>query len=116
VREGQIEEGGDVDTTENVEVGEVALGNNDQTDQRALNWSIESLAIPKEFQHSSWEIVFHQRDDTTVEHHEDSEEYEDTPHKVEIIAKHPHLRFHNLISLLSLFISLCSTFCANSFC
>jgi len=94
VGEGQVEESGDVDTAENVEVGEVALGNNDQTDQRALNWSIESLAISKEFQHSSWEIVFHQRDDTTVEHHEDGEKYEDTPHKVEIIAKHPHLRFH----------------------
>jgi len=94
VGEGQVEEGWDVDTAENVEVGEVALGNTDQTDQRALNWSIESLAISKEFQHSSWEIVFHQRDDTTVEHHEDSEKYEDTPHYVEIIAEHPHLRFH----------------------
>ena len=92
--EGQVEEGGDVDTAENVKVGEVALGNTDDADKRALNWSIEGFAIVEEFQHYSWKMILQKRDDTAVEDHEDGEEYEDTPHKVEIIAKHPHFRFH----------------------
>ena len=39
----------DVEPVENVQVGKVALGNNDETDPRTLNWSNESLAVAEEF-------------------------------------------------------------------
>jgi len=55
--EGQVEEGWNEHTAEDVEVGKIALGYNDQTDQRAFNWAIESLAVAEEFQHSSWKMV-----------------------------------------------------------
>ena len=84
--EGQVEESGDVDAAKNVEVGEVGLGYNYEVYKRTFDWPIKSFPIFEEFQDSSWEMVFQKRDDTTVEDHEDCEEYEDTPDKVEIIA------------------------------
>ena len=86
--EGQVEEGGDVDTAENVKVGEVALGNTDDADKRAFNWAIEGFAITEEFQHCSWKMILQKRDDT------------------EIIAQHPHFCFHRFSPLLAcLFVS-----------
>jgi len=67
-------------------VGEATLGYNYEVYQRASDWTIQSFTISEEFQYSSREMVFQQRDDTTVEDHEDCEEDEETPDKVDIIA------------------------------
>ena len=84
--EGDVEQGWYVDTTEDIEVGEITLGDNNETDEATSNWSIESFAITKQFQDCSGKVVLQERYDAVVEDHEDSEEYENTPDNVHIIS------------------------------
>jgi len=68
----------------------ITLGDNNQAHQRASDRAVESLAIAEQLQNSIGKMILQQRDDATVEDHENSEENKNTPHNINIVIKQQH--------------------------
>ena len=55
-----------IDTTEDVEMGEVRLGNADQLHQGVLHWTIQGLPIPEQLQYKQGKVGLSEGDDAVV--------------------------------------------------
>ena len=73
-----------IDTTEDVEMSEVRLGNADQLHQGVLHRTIQGLPIPEELQYKQWKIWLSEADDAVVDDHEAGEEDQNSPDDVYI--------------------------------
>ena len=80
----------DIDTTEDVEMSEVRLGNADQLHQGVLHGTVQGLPVPEQLQYKEGKVGLSKADDAVVDDHEAGEEDENSPDNVDlhVINKH----------------------------